>query len=121
MPITIHEGSDFEPIKAGAYPATLREVEGPSEGEYGRRYKFIFDGDDKKMYLGFASLPTDKDGNEIAVTTKHKIGRWLCGLAGEKPKHMDIEPKDYYGKKYLLIFAENSQGNVSLNTFSPMS
>jgi len=123
MPITVIEGSDYEPIAAGAYQATLTAVEGPLEDEkgYGRSYKFIFVGDDKKEYFGFGTIPKDKiTGKEMPPTTKHKLGRWLCGLAGKPPQHMTIEPTDYIGKRYTLVYA-TEKGKTSLNTFTPVA
>lgn len=119
MSIQVHEGSEYEPIAAGAYTATLNKVEGPLDGEHGRYYKFAFEGEGERVYLGFASVPSDKDGKEKRITTRHKLGRWLCGLAGKPPQEMSIEPSEYYGRRYMLVYASNSQGNVSLNTFSP--
>lgn len=127
-PIKVTLGDDSrESFAIGAYPATFLEYEGPIEGEPtpytdgkpSKYYKFIFEDDEGRTHIGFCDHP--KIGSPKIGKRPNKWGRWLAGLAG-KPltQEFALTPSDFYGRKYLLVYAPNSKGNVQLSTFSPI-
>ena len=107
------EGDDFA-IEAGSYPAKFVSVDLKEEGKHGPYYEWTFDGSDK-TYKGFADKP--KGGPTIG----NKLGRLLCGLAGRPLSAGQVNPKDYVGKPYMLVYAPNKKnGKVSLESITPM-
>lgn len=126
-PILVTLGTNSSNYDAGAYRAIFVEYEGPITGEPTKYtdgkpsifYKFVFEDDDGKTHIGFCDHP--KSGRPKIGKKPNKWGRWLAGLGG-KPLSAEctITPSDYYGKAYTLIYAPNTNGNVSLSTFTPV-
>lgn len=117
---TVKVGTD-SPIDVGNYPAEFIEFAGPLESDKSdsQYYTFTFK-DADRTYIGFADLP--KIGYPKVGKNSNRLGRFMAGLAGKPPtEEFTINPADYIGKRYLLRYDHNKNGNVTLMSFTPLA
>ncbi|TWT59650.1 hypothetical protein [Rubinisphaera italica] len=113
--------SDVMTIEAGAYEAKfigmtdwLINEKSDKQTIYRR---FDFEGEEGIKYAAFADKP------KMAPRSANKYGRFLLGLSGRAANSTDlceIDPSEFVGKKYQLIYAPNTKGNVALSAFTMM-
>ena len=125
-PITVKVDTEHEAFETGTYYAEFVEFDGPIEGELSKYtdgkpsiyYKFSFRGDDGKTHVAIADKPSI--GYPKVGKNSNKLGRYLAGLAGKPPTaEFTITPSDYYGKRHILVYGPNKEGNIRLQSFTP--
>lgn len=107
---TVTDSKEYKDPEPGVYYGFLKKIEKGTSKEDSEFLKWYFESEEGEWYTAI----TDSED----PTTKNKFGRFLCGLKGS-PLAGDVNPDDYIGKRYALVYTLNRNGKSAMSTISP--
>lgn len=106
----VTDSKEYKDPDPGVYYGIFEKYEDGTSKDGNEYLKWFFKGDDGTVY----TVITDSSN----PTTGNKLGRVLCGLKGS-PLAGPVNPSEYIGKRYALVYAPNRNGKSSMSTVSP--